>query len=514
MRNFAVFLLIIFTSELCYAGKAIQASNQTVVENIVRRVVGQEFQQRLDGLQDKLERFVGDEYRRQGELTKAELRTIALSETQKIKELSNDLSRREGLLSVQDKNLAILNAIIIGIFSVIVAIPTFIAIRAISAARKYESDAKEYLHKIKAINETAQQELESLRSKRADQKETPENRETVQRVVSSADAPPEAKMAAKALRATNEKKWDEAIIYYEALSLEFPYNKTYIFNAGLANTYAAVDSSADKKAFYCERGIRYYDDCLAYNANDGASLNNRGLLYQHLSLIENHTTKKKILLDKALRDLDKAIEIDPSGSDALTNRADCYVILLELEKDSKQRENLAIKAMQEYDTVLKKDPKHFGALHGRGLLLCTMANVEQDSMKAKDMLIRASLDLNGALVEREDQRVSNNLGTLFTRLGVLADDKDKESYFKQAEELFYKSEMIKPGNGAYNLACLAALRGEEEHCIEWINKSRELNVNWPGADHFLRDKDFETLKDNENCPSFKSLVEEISREHS
>jgi tetratricopeptide (TPR) repeat protein len=45
---------------------------------------------------------------------------------------------------------------------------------------------------------------------------------------------------------------------------------------------------------------------------------------------------------------------------------------------------------------------------------------------------------------------------------------DSGECFSQAEDVLHQAEVISPGSGSYNLACLAAIRGRNDECRKWL----------------------------------------------
>ncbi|MFQ5796876.1 MAG: hypothetical protein ACE5JP_17785 [Candidatus Bipolaricaulia bacterium] len=74
----------------------------------------------------------------------------------------------------------------------------------------------------------------------------------------------------------------------------------------------------------------------------------------------------------------------------------------------------------------------------------------------------------------------------------------------QAKEKSLRAEDIKPGSGAYNLACVSALEGDEAGCREWLEKSQKLGT-LPDREHLMSDPDLESVRESE---WFKKLVSE------
>lgn len=69
-----------------------------------------------------------------------------------------------------------------------------------------------------------------------------------------------------------------------------------------------------------------------------------------------------------------------------------------------------------------------------------------------------------------------------------------KSLLNQALLYCQKAEAIKPGAGAYNLACIAALNRDTQGCIEWLNTSRR-HGSLPDAEHLREDRDLAWVRE-------------------
>ena len=73
---------------------------------------------------------------------------------------------------------------------------------------------------------------------------------------------------------------------------------------------------------------------------------------------------------------------------------------------------------------------------------------------------------------------------------------EADRLFALAGEKYRRAEEIRPGSGAYNLACLCALGSDEEGCRKWLEKSKQLGT-LPNRVHVMNDPDLESVRERE-----------------
>jgi hypothetical protein len=72
----------------------------------------------------------------------------------------------------------------------------------------------------------------------------------------------------------------------------------------------------------------------------------------------------------------------------------------------------------------------------------------------------------------------------------------------QAGEKLLAAEQLRAGAAAYNLACVAALRGDRENCRQWLERSRAAG-KLPPRQHLMADSDLASVR---NDPWFTELL--------
>lgn len=80
---------------------------------------------------------------------------------------------------------------------------------------------------------------------------------------------------------------------------------------------------------------------------------------------------------------------------------------------------------------------------------------------------------------------------------------EARSILKQAEDLMQRALKIKPGE-AYNLACMAALRGDESACEYYLDLTQSAD-NLPDKSHLLKDQDLDSVRSQD---WFKRFLEQ------
>jgi len=96
----------------------------------------------------------------------------------------------------------------------------------------------------------------------------------------------------------------------------------------------------------------------------------------------------------------------------------------------------------------------------------------------------------------DDSEVYDNWGDALLYLAQLKGGKDAEDLLKQAEEKCLKAESIKTGEGAYNLACVYARRGNEDKCQEWLKVGEKAGI-LDSREHAMANDDLKSFRDKD-----------------
>ena len=105
------------------------------------------------------------------------------------------------------------------------------------------------------------------------------------------------------------------------------------------------------------------------------------------------------------------------------------------------------------------------------------------------------------------EAASNWCATLTTRYHVLKPSAPDEAapLLDQAEKLALRAESIRPGEGAYNLACLHSLKGDLPAALDWLKNAHTAGT-LPTASHLRTDPDLAPLRAD---PAFQAWWREV-----
>jgi len=96
-------------------------------------------------------------------------------------------------------------------------------------------------------------------------------------------------------------------------------------------------------------------------------------------------------------------------------------------------------------------------------------------------------------------------GVAFMELARLSHEDNRPGLYELAEDFFEKANDIQKGSATYNLACIYALRGENEACLEALKQAKGAG-SLPDESAILKDPDMSVVK---NSQWFKDFLESL-----
>lgn len=98
-------------------------------------------------------------------------------------------------------------------------------------------------------------------------------------------------------------------------------------------------------------------------------------------------------------------------------------------------------------------------------------------------------------------------GVAIMELARISAENARKDWYSLAESFFVSANDIQKGSASYNIACIEALRGNDQACQAALREAKS-NGSLPDLDAVLADADMEPVL---NSPWFKDLIEEFRK---
>jgi len=109
-------------------------------------------------------------------------------------------------------------------------------------------------------------------------------------------------------------------------------------------------------------------------------------------------------------------------------------------------------------------------------------------------------------IKPDDHEALYNWGAALLARARTRSADDAEPLYTGAREKLMRAEQLSPGTGSYDLACLCSLLGEENDCLEWLQKSLGTGT-LPNPEHLSTDSDLDRVRD---CDWFKQFLTRVT----
>ncbi|MFB0515419.1 MAG: hypothetical protein ACETWG_02300, partial [Candidatus Neomarinimicrobiota bacterium] len=164
------------------------------------------------------------------------------------------------------------------------------------------------------------------------------------------------------------------------------------------------------------------------------------------------------------------------------------------QKTGEEADRLFAQAGEKYEEALTIKPDKYEAFNNWGLTLSNQAK-QKTGEEADRLFAQAVEKYEEALKIKPDMydALRNWATTLINQAKMKEEEKAAKELLDIAKEKSLQVEDIVTGAGAYNLACISALLGDEKECRSWLVKSKEQG-KLPDVDHINSDEDLDSVR--------------------
>jgi tetratricopeptide (TPR) repeat protein len=222
--------------------------------------------------------------------------------------------------------------------------------------------------------------------------------------------------------------------------------------------------------------------------------NNRGISFPSDS---NHS--------EAIADFTQAIELNPNLYAAHFNWGNRLGIIAKT-KDGVEAVALFEAALEKYKKAVEIKPDSHEALNNWGNTLGDLAKIE-DGIEGAALLLFACEKYAKAIEIKPDKyKTYDNWASALILLYTKKPGPKDPALLDQAKRKALKAEAIKTGSAAYNLACIAALQGDESQCRKWL-ETAEAAGTIQTLHHAMTDPDLENIRNKDWFKNIKWIDE-------
>jgi len=171
-------------------------------------------------------------------------------------------------------------------------------------------------------------------------------------------------------------------------------------------------------------------------------------------------------------------------------------------------DNLYKGAYQSYAEVLLGDSLRADALYNWGFALLHQAKSKTDTALASQIYQDAINKFTFCLlINPQYLGAAINGGVAYMDLARVSQARPEDALYDKAKHHFETANAIHKGTASFNLACIYALRGNQDECLRALEHSRD-NGSLPTLADIINDPDLALVKDQAWFAVFVASLEE------
>jgi tetratricopeptide (TPR) repeat protein len=246
-----------------------------------------------------------------------------------------------------------------------------------------------------------------------------------------------------------------------------------------------------------------YAEVLRLKPDDPVALNNWGAALLDRSKKKEGQQADR-LIEEAFLKITGALRLKPDYVDALINFGNALFRQASL-KTGEQADRLYEEAGQKYAEALTLKPDHPQALNNWANALVSRAKAKQGAESGRLFESACRKYYEALRLKPDFHDALNNLSTALLNQASTEPAAEAERLRLRAREKSLLAEKIRPGSGAYNLACVEALDGNAAEAIRWLQTAQSTGKLLSRA-IIAADRDFDRVR---NDSGFVSFVESL-----
>ncbi len=201
------------------------------------------------------------------------------------------------------------------------------------------------------------------------------------------------------------------------------------------------------------------------------------------------------LLRAALEKCEKAVQIKPDFYQAYSNWGAALNELASL-KEGVESESLLSASLEKCQKAIQIKPDFYNAHGNWGAALLDLGKRKEGA--ESEALLNASLEKcqKAVQIKPDYHEAYSNWANVLIELAKRKDGEDRRTLLDEAKRRCLQAESIKEGSGAYNLACVCALLGDEAGSRKWLETAHRCGI-LPTRGYVISDADLESVRDKE-----------------
>jgi tetratricopeptide (TPR) repeat protein len=287
--------------------------------------------------------------------------------------------------------------------------------------------------------------------------------------------------------------WQQAFDKYEIATQHDPDMYEAFNDWGLSLLQFARLSLADMSNQLLMQACEKFKAALEIKKDLNESLRNYGDALNELATRSEGDDARKFWLE-AFDKYAAAIKIKPDMY-AVFNNWGSGLVAYALSSVGDEALKIWHEAFEKYATAIKIRPGMHVAFFNWGVALSHLAE-RSEGAEARHLWWEAVNKFAAAIkIKPSDHEVFNNWADALAHVANAEKDSEERTALidKAYQHIAPPKEKINPGNGAYNVACIQALRLNAKSSVEWLEQGRAAG-KLPSRDYVIADKDFDGIR--------------------